>query len=73
MTIDPRNWAETTMNFEMNAKGDMYRESYGSDWDDKWSPGSYNLSASLAVIKLEGLDDYYGPNRYRVNLRLLCA
>jgi hypothetical protein len=52
MTIDPRNLAESTMNFELNAKGDMFREMAGDDWNQNWSPGYYNLSASLAVINL---------------------
>ena len=54
-THDPRNWAESTLNFEMNAKGDMYRAMSGNDWNRNWSPGSYNLSASLAVINLVGV------------------
>merc|ERR1740124_781590 len=52
MTIDPRNWAESTLNFEMNAKGDIYRYMSENDYDENWFPGSYNLSASLAVINL---------------------
>lgn len=53
ITIDPRHFDKTTVNFEMNAEGDIYRYISGNDWDENWFPGSYNLNASLAGVNFD--------------------
>ena len=55
MTMNPRNWADSTMSFAVNARGDIYDENSGSydSYEEKWRPGTYNLSASMQIIKFE--------------------
>lgn len=55
MTMNPRNWVDSTMSFAVNARGDIYDENSGSyeSYEEKWRPGTYNLSASMQIIKFE--------------------
>ena len=53
ISINPRNWAESIANFNMNLKGDLYQYVSGNDFKDNWFPGTYNLSAALFVINVE--------------------
>jgi hypothetical protein len=55
MTMNPKNWADSTMSFAVNARGDIYDENSGSyeSYEEKWRPGTYNLSASMQIIKFE--------------------
>lgn len=61
-TINPRNWAESTVNFNLGAEGELitafndqqydrygYR-SYGDPYD--YAEGTYNISASLMIINV---------------------
>ena len=50
IAIDPKNMAESTLSFNLNAKGDIYQYTSTKDW--YWSPGHYNMSASLMVINV---------------------
>jgi hypothetical protein len=55
MSMNPRNWVDSTMSFAVNARGDIYDENSGSyeSYEEKWRPGTYNLSASMQIIKFE--------------------
>ena len=63
-TVNPRNWAESTINFNMNIEGDLvigrnetvygyrdYEENYGYRSDpNEYAEGEYNISASFMII-----------------------
>jgi len=51
--VNPRNFADTTMSFNLNAIGDIYNYISGNDWDDNWFPGTYNMTASAQVISVQ--------------------
>ena len=50
--IDHNNLEKSTMTFDMNAKGSIYRYNSANSYDDDWTPGSYNLSAAMNVVSI---------------------
>lgn len=63
-TVNPRNWAESTINFNLNTEGDLvtgtteqttdrygYRSNYYSD-PYEYAEGTYNISASFMIINV---------------------
>jgi len=53
MSINPDRWAESKVDFYMIIKGDVYRHASGNFWIDNYRPGTYNMSATMQVIKVE--------------------
>ena len=50
--INPSNFADSSMSFNMNAKGDIYQYISGNDYDSNWFPGNYNMTASVQPISI---------------------
>jgi len=51
--INPSNFAESTMSFNLNARGKIYNYISGNDWDSNWFPGNYNMTASVQAISVQ--------------------
>ena len=51
--VVPYNFAESSMSFNLNAKGKIYQYISGNDWDSNWFPGKYNMTASVQPIKID--------------------
>ena len=51
--VVPYNFVESTMSFNLNAKGKIYQYISGNDWDSNWFPGKYNMTASVQPIKID--------------------
>jgi len=50
--INPSNFEDSSMSFNMNAKGDIYRYISGNDYDSNWFPGNYNMTATVQPISI---------------------
>ena len=51
--VNPYDFVDSSMSFNMNAKGDIYQYISGNDYDSNWFPGNYNMTASVQVISLD--------------------